>query len=150
LAGPPAASSRRPGWEVAWPCRGQARGWWRNPAMQSRRSFLIKVGAGFAAMGLVVVGTVIADELLGVITKVDVEGKKLTVVEKDTDKEVEIKVTDDTEVVTKDGTVKIDLEKLDGRVKKMQDQGKKGAAAKIWHEKNVASKIEYTRKKKAQ
>jgi hypothetical protein len=118
--------------------------------MQSRRSFLIKVGAGFAAMGVVVVGTVIADELLGVITKVDIEGKKLTVVEKDTDKEVEIKVTDDTEVVTKDGTVKIDLEKLDGRVKKMQDQGKKGAAAKIWHEKNVASKIEYTKKKKAQ
>jgi hypothetical protein len=117
--------------------------------MRSRRSFLIKLAAGFAAMGLVVVGTVIADELLGVITKVDTEGKKLTVIENETDKEVEIKVTDDTEVVTKDGTVKIDLEKLEGRVKKAQEAGKKGARAKIWHEKNVASKIEYTKKKAA-
>jgi len=36
--------------------------------------------------------TALADELLGVLTKVDVEGKKLTVVEKDTDKEIEITV----------------------------------------------------------
>jgi hypothetical protein len=118
--------------------------------MQSRRSFLIKVGAGFAAAGMVVVGTVIADELLGTITKVDVEGKKLTVVENETDKEVEIKVTDDTEIVTKDGTVKVDLEKVNDRVKKIQEAGKKGARAKIWHDKNVATKIEYQRKKKAE
>jgi hypothetical protein len=118
--------------------------------MQSRRSFLFKLAAGFAVMSMVVVGTVLADELLGVITKVDVEGKKLTVVEKDTDKEIEVKVTGDTEVATKDGLVKIDLEKLDARVKKMQDAGKKGAAAKITHEKGVASKIEYTKKKKAE
>ncbi len=118
--------------------------------MQSRRSFLIKVGAGLAAAGMVVVGTVIADELLGTITKVDVEGKKLTVVENETDKEVEIKVTDDTEIVTKDGTVKVDLEKVNERVKKIQEAGKKGARAKIFHEKNVATKIEYVRKKKAQ
>ncbi len=117
--------------------------------MQSRRSFLIKVGAGFAAAGLVVVGTVIADELLGVITKVDVEGKKLTVVDAD-DKEVEIKVTDDTEIVTKDGTVKVDLEKVNERVTKAQDAGRKGSRAKIFHDKNVATKIEYQRKKKAE
>ena len=60
--------------------------------MQSRRGFLFKIAAGFAAMALVVVGSVLADELLGTITKVDVEGKKLTVVEKDTDKEIEVKV----------------------------------------------------------
>jgi hypothetical protein len=118
--------------------------------MKSRRSFLIKLAAGIAAMAMVVVGTVIADELLGTITKVDIEGKKLTVVENETDKEVEIKVTDETEVVTKDGTVKLDLEKLDGRVKKAQEAGRKGSRAKITHDKNVASKIEYQRKKKAE
>ena len=116
--------------------------------MQSRRSFLIKLAAGFAVMGLVV-GTVIADELLGVITKVNKDDKKITVVENETDKEVEIKVTDDTEVVTKDGTVKLDLEKLEKGVQKQLDAGKKGVRAKITHDKNVATKIEYMRKKKA-
>jgi hypothetical protein len=119
--------------------------------MQSRRGFLIKLATGLAVMGLVV-GTVIADELLGVITKVDVEGKKITVIEKDTDKEHVITITDDTEQVTKKGSQKVDLEKLDGFLKKTQDAGKKGIEAKITHEKNVASKIEpkFQRKKKAE
>ena len=110
--------------------------------MQSRRGFLIKLTAGFAAMALVVVGTVLADELLGVITKVDVEGKQITVEEKDTDKEIKIKITDDTVQVTKKGEMKVDLEKLDTFVKKVQDNGKKGLNAKITHEKRVASKIQ--------
>jgi hypothetical protein len=118
--------------------------------MQSRRRFLIKVGAGFAAAAMVVVGTVLADELLGVISKVDVEGKKITVIEKDTDKEIEVKITDETEAKTKDGYVKVDLEKLEKKVQKAVDAGKKGVAAKIIHEKNVASKIEFQRKKKAE
>ena len=110
--------------------------------MQSRRGFLFKLTAGFAAMALVVVGSVIADELLGTITKVDVEGKKLTVVEKDTDKEIEVKITDDTVQLKKGEEVKVDLEKLDTFVKKVQDAGKKGLNAKITHEKRVASKIQ--------
>ena len=119
--------------------------------MQSRLGFLFKLTAGFAAMALVVVGSVIADELLGTITKVDVEGKKITVVEKDTDKEIDLKITDETETKTKDGYAKVDLEKLDSRVKKIQDAGKKGIEAKIYHEKGVASKIEAKfRKKKAE
>jgi hypothetical protein len=119
--------------------------------MQSRRGFLIKVAAGFAAMAIVVVGTVLADELLGVITKIDVEGKKLTVIEKDTDKEYKIEVNDDTKQVSKKGERKVDLEKLDGFLKKVQDNGAKGLEAKITHEKNVASKIELKfRKKKAE
>ena len=119
--------------------------------MQSRRGFLVKVAAGFAAMALVVVGTVIADELLGVITKVDAEGKQITVEEKDTDKEVKIKITDETVQVTKKGEMKVDLEKLDGFLKKVQDAGKKGINAKIYHEKRVASKIEIKfQKKKAE
>ena len=112
--------------------------------MKNRRGFLLTCVTGFVAMALVV-GTVIADELLGVLTKVDVEGKKLTVVEKDTDKEVVIKTTEETEWVSKKGDRKLDtenLEKLDSFVKKVQDAGKKGVNIKVTHEKNVASKIE--------
>ena len=102
----------------------------------------------FRGHGLVVVGTVIADELLGVITKVDVEGKKITVIEKDTDKEIEVKITDETEAVAKKkvmraSLVKVDLEKLETTFKKYEEQGKKGISVKVTHEKGVASKIEY-------
>lgn len=121
--------------------------------MQSRRGFLLKISAGFAAMALVVVGSVLADELLGVISKVDVEGKKITVIEKDTDKEIEVKITGETKQVSKKGEAEVDLEKLETYVKKVQDAGKKGVQAKITHEKGVASKIQITggqRKKKDQ
>jgi long-subunit acyl-CoA synthetase (AMP-forming) len=108
--------------------------------MHSRRKFLLTSIACLASMALVVT-VVVADELLGVITKVDVEGKKLTVVEKDSDKDVVITITDETEQVSKKGNMKVDLEKLDSYVKKQQDAGKK-VTAKITHEKNVASKIQ--------
>lgn len=118
--------------------------------MQSRRGFLFKITAGFAAMALVIVGSVIADELLGTITKVDVEKKVITVVEKETEKEIEVKITGDTKQVTKKGEVEVDLEKLEKGVKRQTDAGKKGVMAKITHEKGVASKIElkYGQRKK--
>ncbi|MGP0069847.1 MAG: hypothetical protein ACLQGP_40375 [Isosphaeraceae bacterium] len=123
--------------------------------MQSRRGFLLTIVTGFVAMALVV-GSVFADELLGVLTKVDVEGKKLTVVQKDTDKEIEVKVTDETEQVQKKKgettTVKLDLEKLSKGVERAIEKGRKGVDVVVTHEKGVASKIEvkYQRKKKAQ
>ena len=116
--------------------------------MKNRRGFLLTVVTGVVGMAMVV-GTVIADELLGVLTKVDVDGKSLTIVEKDTDKEVVIKVTDDTEVVSKKGSSKIDLEKLETKHKKYQDEEKK-INVKVTHEKNVASKIEFPKKKAGQ
>ena len=109
--------------------------------MQNRRKFLLTLAAAVAGMGLVV-ASVIADELLGVITKVDVEGKKITVIEKDTEKEHVIKITDETEQVSKKGSVKLDLEKLATRVEKANEKGKK-VSAKITHEKGVASKIQF-------
>jgi biopolymer transport protein ExbD len=115
--------------------------------MQNRRKFVLTLAAAVFGMGLVV-ASVIADELLGVITKVDADAKKLTVVEKDTDKEHEIKVTDDTEYVTKKGTGKVDFEKLEKTLTKIKEAGKKGIAVKITHEKGVASKIEPAAKKK--
>jgi hypothetical protein len=94
-----------------------------------------------------VVASVLADELLGVLSKVDVEGKKITVVEKDTDKEIEVKITDDTEQATgKNKTAKVDLEKLEAKVKKAQDANKK-VNIKVTHDKNVASKLEFPRGK---
>ena len=115
--------------------------------MQNRRKFWFTMFAAVAGMGLVV-ASVIADELLGVLTKVDIDAKKITVVEKDTDKEIEVKITDETEQVTKKGAVKVDLEKLSKAVEKAKDAGKK-VSVKVTHEKGVASKIEFQKKKKA-
>ncbi len=108
--------------------------------MKNRRAFLLTLTAGAMALA-VIVAPVIADELFGVITKVDVAGKKLTVEEKESGKEIEVTTTDDTEVVTGKGSNKIDLEKLSGQLAKIQEKGKKGINAEITHEKKVVSKI---------
>jgi biopolymer transport protein ExbD len=114
--------------------------------MLSRRNLFLKFAVCFVASGFVV-ASVLADELLGVLSKVDVEGKKITVVEKDTDKEIEVKITDDTEQTTgKNKTAKVDLEKLEAKVKKAQDANKK-VNIKVTHDKNVASKLEFPRGK---
>ena len=114
--------------------------------MKNRRAFLLSLTSCLVALA-VLAAPVIAEELFGVITKVDIAGKKLTVTPKDADKDVEVTVTDDTEVISKKGTVtsKIDLEKLSKGVAKAVDAGKKGITVKIEHEKNVVSKI-YTGK----
>jgi hypothetical protein len=112
----------------------------RQSPMKNRRTFLMTLAAGLMAL-VVVVAPVVADELLGVITKVDVENKKLTVVEKGSNTEVEITTKDDTEVVTGKGSSKIDLERLSKGVAKAVDAGKKGTFAKVIHENKVASKI---------
>jgi hypothetical protein len=117
--------------------------------MKNRRVFLLTLIAGVVAL-VVVAAPVIADELFGVLTKVDIEGKKLTIVEKDTDKEVVITVTDDTEAVSKKGSSKVDLEKLAKYVEKAKDSGKQGPMIKVTHEKRVASKISIAKKKKAE
>ena len=117
--------------------------------MKNRRAFLLTLTAGVVALGVLVV-PVIADELFGVITKVDVGSKKLTVQEKDSDKDIVVTTTDDTEIVFgKEGEPrKLDLEKLATNVRKAQDAGKKGVFAKITHEKGLASRIGVFAKKK--
>ena len=71
--------------------------------MSNRRKFLFSMIAGVVAFG-VIAGSVLADELLGVLTKVDIAGKKVTVIQADTDKEIEVTITDNTEYVTKKGS----------------------------------------------
>jgi hypothetical protein len=121
--------------------------------MQNRRKYLLMLTAGIVAIGFVA-ASVIADELIGVITKVDVEGKKITVIdEKNEDKEIDLKITDDTKEMRKGQEEAVDLEKLAKSVDFAKEKGKKGAAAKIYHEKGVATKIERKRgfgKKKAE
>jgi signal transduction histidine kinase len=95
-----------------------------------------------------VVASVLADELLGVIVKADPKTKKITVLDKN-EKEVEVTITDDTEVVTKKGTSKFDFEKIEKGIERAKEKGGKGVSVKITHEKAVASKIEYQQKKKA-
>ncbi len=117
--------------------------------MINRRGFVLSLTTGLVALVLVV-GSVLADELLGTIIKVDADAKVLVVVPKDSDKEVKVKVNDKTEVVTRKGTQKVDLEKLEKKVQKAIDAGKKGVSAKITWEDGVASKIQYTFKKKSE
>ena len=114
--------------------------------MMKRRGFVLMLTTGLVALGLVV-GSAIADELMGMITKIDVEGKQLTVVPKDSTKEIKVKVTDKTEVSSAKGVRKIDLEKLAKKLEKAQDDGRKGLEAKIIHEDGVASKLEFAKKK---
>ena len=93
---------------------------------QSRRSLL-----ALAVTLVLTVGTAImAAELTGTIKEVDVDGKKITVTEKDTDKDVVVTVTDDTEWVTKKKSGKIDLTKV-----------RKGTLVEVTHEDAKASKI---------
>ena len=100
---------------------------------KTRRSLLASVLALTFTLAITV-GTALAAELLGTIKSVDIEGKKIVVTEKDTDKDVEVTVTDDTEWVTKKKgetkTSKIDLAKV-----------KKGTVVEVIHEDAKASKI---------
>jgi hypothetical protein len=122
--------------------------------MKNRRKFLTVLITGFVAL-TVAVGSTFADELLGYITKVDVEGKKLTVVSKEDSKEVIVTTTDKTEWVAKDGSAPIDLAKIAKNIEKAEakakDAGKtyKGINVTVTHEKGVASKIVPAAKKKA-
>jgi len=120
--------------------------------MRTRRAFLMTLTAGVIALA-VIAAPVIADELFGVITKVDVSGKKLTVEEKGSDKEVEVTVNDDTEYVNQKGdTSKLDtsaLEKISKGVDRAKEKGRKGVTVRVNHEKGVASKITAVAKKKA-
>jgi hypothetical protein len=117
--------------------------------MKNRRELLLTLVAGLVAMA-VIITPVIAEELFGVVIKVDPAAKQLTIVEKGSDKEIIITTNDDTEYVSGKGeSSKLDLEKVSNNVAKAQDAGKKGASYKVTHEKGVASKIETPKKKAA-
>ena len=112
--------------------------------MQNRRKFVLTLAICFVSMSFVV-ASVLAEELLGFITKVDFDAKKVTVVEKDKDEEIVLTTDDKTEYVTKNGNVKVDkeiYEKIEKGIEKAKDAGKKGYFAKIYHEKKLITKIQ--------
>jgi hypothetical protein len=145
--------------------------------MKNRRQFLVTLITTLVAL-TVVIGPTIAAELMGHIKSVNVRGKKVTIIEKEDEKEVVVTVTDDTEFVTPNGT--IDLEKLAKNVAKAKSKGEDGDEGKgkgkgrgrgkdrdkdkdhdedkeagtsgpmyrVTHQKRVASKIEQVAKKK--
>jgi hypothetical protein len=112
--------------------------------MKNRRAFLLSVTSGFVALA-VLAAPVIADELIGFISKVDVGAKKLTVTTDDGEKEVT--VTDDTVIAKKGEFIKLDLEKFAAGVEKAKEKNGKGYRAKITHEGGKVSKIESAKKK---
>lgn len=113
--------------------------------MKNRPKFVMILACTAMALGVMIVPT-LADELFGRITKVNLDARSLTVIEKDTDKLIDVKVTDDTVFLTKKGEVKVDLEKLEQGLEK----AKQGIPVVVTHEKGVASKIKYAGKGKAQ
>ncbi|MDB5352211.1 MAG: hypothetical protein JWN86_3458 [Planctomycetota bacterium] len=105
-----------------------------------RNRYMIRaLACGFAALA-VLVAPVLADELIGRITAVDIDAKKLTVKEKGTDKDVDVTVNDETVVDRGKGkSGKVNLEKMKKNVEKAKD----GVPVEITHDKGVASKIVY-------
>src|SRR3954452_7732506 len=97
----------------------------------SKRHLLRALACGIAALA-VLVAPVLADELIGRITAVNVDAKKLTVKEKGTDKDVDVTVNDETVVEKGKGkSSKPDLEKM----KKRLEKAKNGIAVEITHDK---------------
>jgi hypothetical protein len=117
--------------------------------VSTRRKFLSAILPAFVAIGLIA-GAAFADELFGVLTEVDLEAKKVTVVEKGTDKEVIVSVTPDTEYVTPKGSSKAELKKVAKAVEKAKEKGNKGIQVKVEHKGGVASAITAAPRKKAQ
>ena len=109
--------------------------------MKSRRKFLMSLACAVAALG-VMIAPALASELIGRITKVDVDAKTLLVTETDTDLEIKVKVNERTVAATRKGEQKVDLEK----VKEALETAKSGIAVTVTHQKGVASKITYTPK----
>ena len=124
--------------------------------MQNRRKLLFMLSATFVGMALVV-ASALADEVLGFITKVDADAKKITVVTKDKDEELVLETNADTEYIAKKGEegVKVDkevYEKLEKSIEKAKEKNRKGVMAKITYDKKIISKIQKVggRGKKAQ
>lgn len=113
---------------------------------------LIRAGAALAVALAFVMGSVLAEEIMGVITKVDPAAKKITVYQKKADKEIELEVGDDALLVTpKDESgSKVDLEKLEKQLTKAKEKNadSKGLFAKIEYEGTKVKKIDRTAKKK--
>lgn len=101
--------------------------------MKNHRAYHMLLTTSVVALA-VTATPVIAAELLGMITKVNVDEQTLTVVEKETANEVVFKTNAETSYVTKKGeSIKLDLQKLARALEKSKESGKKGISVKVGH-----------------
>jgi hypothetical protein len=105
--------------------------------MKSRRTSLMGLTCAAVALGLVVLPA-LADELVGRITAVNVDAKKISVSQKGSDVAIQLKVTDQTRLVTPKGDRPVDLAKLRDRV----EASKKGVPARVTYGGDSASEIQ--------
>lgn len=114
---------------------------------------LVRASAALATALAVVMGSVFAEEIYGVITKVDPDARKITVYQKKADKETVLTVEEDAELVTPkdEAGKKVDLKKMERMIAKAKEKNEnaKGVRARITHEGDKVSKIEVVAKKKA-
>ena len=104
--------------------------------MKTRRTSLMALACAAVALGLVVLPA-LADELIGRITAVNVDAKKISVTQKDSDVAIQLKVTDQTILVTPKGDRPVDLAKLRDRV----EASKKGFPARVTYKGDTASEL---------
>ncbi len=114
---------------------------------QTRRNWF-RLAMVTAVALLVMVVPVLAEEIFGVLSKVDVENNKITVVQKKADKEVVLTVTDDTEFVTPKKSGKFVPAKVAKAVEKAQEKGRPGIPVVVTYEDGKASKVEIKAGKK--
>jgi hypothetical protein len=99
--------------------------------MKIRGNKLLASTAGLMAL-IVLAGAALAAELKGTVKEVDTEAKKVIVTEAGTDKEVEVTVNDETEILDEEGEA-IELSEV-----------MTGATVEVTHEGGTASKIQLT------
>ena len=110
--------------------------------MKTPRSFLVGLAAGVVGLALIP-GVSLAGEILGHLTKVDADGKKLTITETGSGKSTVVTVNDKTVFTGKKGETSADLSKLSKQLAKADDSGKtKKFDVKITEEKGVAVKVQ--------
>ena len=96
--------------------------------MKTRRSWLPSLTAGLVALAVLVVPA-IAAELMGTVKSVDADGMKMMVIEKGTEKEVEVTIKSSTKIENPKGKM-MELAKI-----------KKDQRVEVTHEGGVASKV---------
>lgn len=114
---------------------------------QTRRPwFRLLVSATVALLFMVV--AVKAEEIFGILSKVDADHNKITITQKKSDRETVLTVTDETQFVTPKKSGKFVAKRVAKRVEKAQEKGRPGIPVAVTYDDGVASKVEIRAGKK--
>lgn len=111
------------------------------------RRTLARILPPFVVAAGVLSAPVIAEELRGLLTQVDIEKKTVTITIED-GSEVVVSVRPDTQYVTPKGTASLELEKMVKSLERAQSKGRKGFGVLVIHEESVASQIKVEARKR--